>query len=62
MESTNTSLSNVVKEMYTMLEEHEPSKLANMDVDSEEEEEDMEDDELHPLMVGAPNIIRGSQH
>jgi len=48
--------------MYTMLEEHEPSKLANMDVDSEEEEEDMEDDELHPLMAGAPNNIRGSHH
>ena len=45
-----------------MLEEHEPSKLANMDVESEEEEEDMDEDELHPLMAGAPNNIRGSQH
>ena len=45
-----------------MLEEHEPSKLANMDVDSEEEDEDMEDDEMHPLMAGAPTNIRGSNH
>ena len=48
--------------MYTLLEEHEPSKLANMDVDSEEEEEDLDEDEMHPLMNGMPMNIRGSQH
>lgn len=62
LESTNSSLSNVVKEMYSMLEEHEPSKLANMDVDSEEEDEEMEDDEMHPMMVGAPGNNRAIQH
>ena len=62
LDSTNTSLSTVVKDMYTMLEEHEPSKLANMDVDSEEDEEDLDEDEMHPLMNGMAMNIRGSHH
>jgi len=48
LDSTNVSLTSVVKDMYTLLEEHEPSKLANMDVDSEEDEEDLDmDDDMH---------------
>lgn len=49
LDSTNASLISVVKDMHSLLEEHEPSKLANMDVDSEEDEEDldMDDDMQH---------------
>jgi hypothetical protein len=60
LETTNHSISSVVKEMCSMIEELEPSKLANMDVDSEEDDEEMEEDEMHPLMAGAPSQLRGS--
>ena len=62
LDSTNVSLTSVVKEMYDLLEEHEPSKLANMDVDSEEDDEDMDEDEMHPLMNGVPMHAHGSHH
>jgi len=62
LDSTNISLTSVVKEMYDLLEEHEPSKLANMDVDSEEDDEDMDEDEMHPLMNGVPMQVHGSHH
>lgn len=42
LDSTNVSLTSVVKDMHNLLEEHTPSKLTNMDVDSEEDEEDMD--------------------
>ena len=62
LDSINASLQTYVKEMFTLLEEHEPSKLANMDVDSEEDEEDLDEDEMHPLMGGVPMNVRGAHH